>query len=265
MQVIRQPKPTTSASSAPAPARMAAQDLLCDAGADVVMLEAAHGGLREGLEDVGVAVASRCAAAPRRLTSRSASSTAASAAGTSRANRTGGRLPASTGFAERQRRRAYNDWGASRCAWARTTSGRRSLDGLGDDWPITYDDVKPYHDKLDCLVGIFGSMVNPPNEPDGVFQPPPKPRRLRAADQAGGGRAEDHRHSQPPLDSHATAERTARATTADSAAAAARRTRTSRCCRRRCGRRDRQAAHHHERDGARGLDRRDGLATACRM
>jgi choline dehydrogenase-like flavoprotein len=53
---------------------------------------------------------------------------------------------------------------------------RRSLDGLGDDWPITYDDVKPYYDKLDRLVGIFGSMENLPNEPDGVFLPPPKPR-----------------------------------------------------------------------------------------
>jgi len=53
---------------------------------------------------------------------------------------------------------------------------RRSLDGLGDDWPITYDEIKPYYDKLDRLVGIFGSMEGLPNEPDGVFQPPPKPR-----------------------------------------------------------------------------------------
>jgi choline dehydrogenase-like flavoprotein len=53
---------------------------------------------------------------------------------------------------------------------------RKTLDGLGDDWPITYDELKPYYDKLDRLVGIFGSMEGLPNEPDGVFLPPPKPR-----------------------------------------------------------------------------------------
>src|SRR5207249_7409932 len=52
---------------------------------------------------------------------------------------------------------------------------RRSIDGLGSDWPITYDDLKPYYDKLDRLVGIFGSIENLPNEPDGIFLPPPKP------------------------------------------------------------------------------------------
>src|SRR6202022_2559178 len=34
----------------------------------------------------------------------------------------------------------------------------------------------PYYDKLDMLVGIFGSKEGLPNEPDGIFQPPPKPR-----------------------------------------------------------------------------------------
>src|SRR5204863_6581982 len=31
-------------------------------------------------------------------------------------------------------------------------------------------------DRVDRLVGIFGSKENLPNEPNGVFQPPPKPR-----------------------------------------------------------------------------------------
>src|SRR4029077_2920281 len=53
---------------------------------------------------------------------------------------------------------------------------RRSPGGLGDDWPIPYDDIKPYYDKLDRLVGIFGSMEGIRNETDGVFQPGPKPR-----------------------------------------------------------------------------------------
>src|SRR5262247_1519030 len=69
-----------------------------------------------------------------------------------------------------------NHWGRISLRMGPDDFRRRSLDGLGDDWPITYDELKPYYDKLDRLVGIFGSMENLPNEPDGVFQPPPKPR-----------------------------------------------------------------------------------------
>jgi len=52
----------------------------------------------------------------------------------------------------------------------------KSIDGLGDDWPITYDDVKPYYDRIDRLIGLFGSNEGLRNDPDGIFQPPPKPR-----------------------------------------------------------------------------------------
>src|SRR5207253_175868 len=53
---------------------------------------------------------------------------------------------------------------------------RKALDGLGDDWPISYDDVAPYYDKIDRLIGLFGSNESLPNEPNGVFLPPPRPR-----------------------------------------------------------------------------------------
>src|SRR5947209_9745609 len=69
-----------------------------------------------------------------------------------------------------------NHWGRISLRMGPDDFKRRSLDGLGDEWPITYDDLKPYYDKLDRLVGIFGSMENLPNEPDGIFQPPPRPR-----------------------------------------------------------------------------------------
>lgn len=52
----------------------------------------------------------------------------------------------------------------------------KSRDGYGDDWPISYDDIKPYYDKIDRLIGIFGSNEGIENEPDGIFLPPPKPR-----------------------------------------------------------------------------------------
>ena len=59
--------------------------------------------------------------------------------------------------------------------WARDFRAR-SLDGLGDDWPIGYDDIRPYYDQVDRLVGVFGSIEGLRNHPDGIFLPPPRPR-----------------------------------------------------------------------------------------
>jgi choline dehydrogenase-like flavoprotein len=69
-----------------------------------------------------------------------------------------------------------NHWGRISLRFGPDDFRRRSLDGLGDDWPISYEDLRPYYDKLDRLVGIFGSVENLPNEPDGIFLPPPRPR-----------------------------------------------------------------------------------------
>jgi len=69
-----------------------------------------------------------------------------------------------------------NHWGRISLRFGPWDFKGRSRDGVGDDWPITYDDIKPYYDKLDELVGIFGTNEGLPNEPDGIFQPPPAPR-----------------------------------------------------------------------------------------
>ena len=69
-----------------------------------------------------------------------------------------------------------NHWGRISLRFGPYDFRRKSLDGLGDDWPITYDDVKPYYDRVDRLIGLFGSNENLPNEPNGIFLPPPKPR-----------------------------------------------------------------------------------------
>jgi choline dehydrogenase-like flavoprotein len=52
----------------------------------------------------------------------------------------------------------------------------RSRDGLGDDWPISYEDLAPYYDKVEAFIGVFGTKENLAGAPDGVFLPPPKPR-----------------------------------------------------------------------------------------
>ncbi len=69
-----------------------------------------------------------------------------------------------------------NHWGRISLRFGPLDFKRKDLDGLGDNWPISYDDVKPYYDKVDKLIGVFGSKENLPNEPDGFFLPPPKPR-----------------------------------------------------------------------------------------
>jgi choline dehydrogenase-like flavoprotein len=83
-----------------------------------------------------------------------------------------------------------NHWGRISLRFGPYDFKGRSRDGLGDDWPISYEELKPYYDKLDQLVGIFGSEENLPNEPNGIFLPPPKPRCnellvKKAADQLG--------------------------------------------------------------------------------
>jgi choline dehydrogenase-like flavoprotein len=69
-----------------------------------------------------------------------------------------------------------NHWGRISLRFGPDDFRRKSIDGLGDDWPITYEDMKPYYDRVDQFVGIFGSNEGLHNDPDGVFLPPPKPR-----------------------------------------------------------------------------------------
>ena len=52
-------------------------------------------------------------------------------------------------------------------------------DGLGFDWPIGYEDLAPYYDKVEMLIGVYGAndgLENTPNSSPGVLLPPPKPR-----------------------------------------------------------------------------------------
>ncbi|MEZ4416599.1 MAG: GMC family oxidoreductase [Gemmatimonadota bacterium] len=69
-----------------------------------------------------------------------------------------------------------NHWGRISLRFGPDDFRRRSLDGLGDDWPISYDDISPYYDRVDRFVGVFGSNEGIRNQPDGIFLPPPEPR-----------------------------------------------------------------------------------------
>ena len=55
----------------------------------------------------------------------------------------------------------------------------KSRDGLGFDWPITYEELEPYYTKTELLVGVYGTnegLENTPDSPAGVLLPAPKGR-----------------------------------------------------------------------------------------
>jgi choline dehydrogenase-like flavoprotein len=81
------------------------------------------------------------------------------------------------------------EWFRSRIVGGRTNHyGRISLrfadydfapysrDGLGTDWPITYDELAPYYDKAETFIGVTGSKEGIRSAPDGQFQECPPPR-----------------------------------------------------------------------------------------
>ncbi|HEY4100567.1 MAG TPA: GMC family oxidoreductase [Gemmatimonadales bacterium] len=69
-----------------------------------------------------------------------------------------------------------NHWGRISLRFGPDDFRHKTLDGLGFDWPITYDDIAPYYDEIDRLIGIFGSREGLHNHPDGDFLPAPTPR-----------------------------------------------------------------------------------------
>ncbi len=84
------------------------------------------------------------------------------------------------------------DWWRARMLGGRTNHwGRIALrngpydfksharDGLGFDWPIAYEDMAPYYDKVEMLIGVYGAndgLENTPDSSPGCLLPPPKPR-----------------------------------------------------------------------------------------
>ena len=81
------------------------------------------------------------------------------------------------------------EWFRSRIVGGRTNHyGRMSFrlsqidfsgydrDGLGINWPISYDDISPYYDKAEKFIGVTGTVEGIPTAPDGVFQEAPTPK-----------------------------------------------------------------------------------------
>ena len=56
------------------------------------------------------------------------------------------------------------------------------------DWPISYDDLAPYYDRTEKLIGVYGTNAGLENHPDsspGILHTPPKPRVTELMIKAG--------------------------------------------------------------------------------
>ncbi len=72
-----------------------------------------------------------------------------------------------------------NHWGRISLRMGRYDFKPRARDGLGLDWPLDYDDLAPYYDKVERLIGVFGGrhgLENTPDSPEGILLPAPKAR-----------------------------------------------------------------------------------------
>jgi len=191
MQVIRQPKSYDVCIVGSGAGGGMAANVLCEAGAEVVMLEA---GAMWNVE-TDSKMSAWAYDSPRR-----GAATAAKPFGEFDGCIGGWEIEgepytvapgdAFDWFRARMLGGRTNHWGRISLRFGPQDFRRRSVDGLGDDWPIAYDDLAPYYDKLDRLVGVFGSNEHLPNDPDGIFLPPPKPRCYellikRSADRLG--------------------------------------------------------------------------------
>ena len=63
-----------------------------------------------------------------------------------------------------------------------------SRDGIGEDWPISYTDLKPYYEAVETFLGVYGSRENLPNLPDGNYE---KPSHLNTMEQVFKARVEE--------------------------------------------------------------------------
>jgi choline dehydrogenase-like flavoprotein len=76
-----------------------------------------------------------------------------------------------------------NHWGRISLRFGPLDFKPKSRDGLGYDWPITYEDLAPWYDKVERLIGVTGraqGLLNTPDSPDGCLMEPPPPRAFEA-------------------------------------------------------------------------------------
>ena len=71
-------------------------------------------------------------------------------------------------------------WGKHCYRWSDIDFEGNLKDGIAIDWPIRYNDIKPWYDKVERFVGVAGQAEGLKQVPDGVFL---KPFELNCAEQ----------------------------------------------------------------------------------
>ncbi|MEO2266333.1 GMC family oxidoreductase [Pseudoalteromonas sp. YIC-656] len=72
-----------------------------------------------------------------------------------------------------------NHWGRYSLRFSEHDFKAKSRDGHGADWPFEYEDIAPWYDKTEAIVGVCGTntgLDDMPPSSEGILQPPPKPR-----------------------------------------------------------------------------------------
>ena len=62
-------------------------------------------------------------------------------------------------------------WGRQSLRFAEFDFKPASMDGVGIDWPFSYQDLEPYYDKVEEYIGVQGFYEGLSQIPDGKFQP----------------------------------------------------------------------------------------------
>ncbi|MFN3325641.1 MAG: GMC family oxidoreductase N-terminal domain-containing protein [Bryobacteraceae bacterium] len=63
-------------------------------------------------------------------------------------------------------------WNAVSLRFSQRDFKGRSIEGAGEDWPLGYDDLAPYYDKVEREVGVCGNLDHLEDLPGGIFLPP---------------------------------------------------------------------------------------------
>ncbi|MDA0206182.1 MAG: GMC family oxidoreductase [Acidobacteria bacterium] len=63
-------------------------------------------------------------------------------------------------------------WGRQSYRFSPMDLAPASHDGFGEDWPVTYEELVPYYEKVERYVGISGSAEGLAQLPDSIMQPP---------------------------------------------------------------------------------------------
>src|SRR5213078_3430438 len=67
-------------------------------------------------------------------------------------------------------------WNAVCLRFAERDFREHSLEGVEEDWPLTYQELAPCYSHVERMIGVTGSRENLEIVPDGEFLPPLKPR-----------------------------------------------------------------------------------------